>query len=89
MEIYLRIREPRRIAAGQTSRIARGELWEALHVINHIRDLVLLQMQDWILEGSLEGYRRIESRLENGVARKLAETVPTFQRRRSASIVAR
>lgn len=57
------------------ARIARGELWGALHVINQIRDLTLLQMQDWILKGSLEGYRRIESRLDDGVAAKLAETV--------------
>jgi predicted nucleotidyltransferase len=61
------------------SRIARGELWEALHVINHIRDQVLLQMQDWILEGSLAGYRRTESRLDRSLASKLAETVPKFE----------
>jgi len=57
------------------ARIARGELWEALHVTNHIRDLALLQMQDWILKGSLEGYRRVDSHLTQDIAAKLAETV--------------
>jgi predicted nucleotidyltransferase len=56
------------------ARISRGELWEALHVIDHIRDVALLQLQDWLLGGSLEGYRRLESRLDDDVATKLAQT---------------
>jgi hypothetical protein len=56
------------------ARIARGELWEALHVIDQIRDVPLLQPQDWLLGGSLEGYRRLESRLDDDVATKLSQT---------------
>ena len=56
-------------------RIERGELWEELRIINHLRDFAIMQAQDWILKGSLEGYRRIESRLPDDLAPKFAATV--------------
>ena len=57
------------------ARIARGELWEALRIINHLRDFALVQTLDWMLKGSLEGYRRIEARLAEDAAAKFAATV--------------
>jgi predicted nucleotidyltransferase len=56
------------------ARIARGELWAALHVIDDIRSLARLQMQDWVLGGLLEGYRHLESHLDEDAAANLIKT---------------
>lgn len=59
-------------------KIARGELWEALDGVHTIRSLVLVPVTVWDAGCPWEGYRRLESRLNDQVRARLANTVSTL-----------
>ena len=53
----------------------RGELWEALAGIHNIRSDARLPMLDWTAGRSHEGYTRLETRLDPGMAQRLEDTL--------------
>ena len=56
-------------------KIMRGELWEALAGIHTIRSDMLLPMLDWTAGRPHEGYRRLDARLDPGMAQRLDDTL--------------
>jgi hypothetical protein len=56
-------------------KIMRGELWEALAGIHNIRSDALLPMLDWTAGRSQEGYRRLDTRLDPGMAQRLEDAL--------------
>jgi predicted nucleotidyltransferase len=62
-------------------KIERGELWEALDSLHSIRTLALVPLLDWNAERSHEGYRRLERKMNQERASRLAATVAPMRAR--------
>ena len=60
-------------------KIMRGELWEALSAIHTLRSDALLPLLDWKDGRPHEGYRRLERKLDPGMAARLAATVAPLE----------
>ncbi|MBA2712957.1 MAG: aminoglycoside 6-adenylyltransferase [Rubrobacteraceae bacterium] len=60
-------------------KIMRGELWEALDGIHTIRSEALLPMLDWTAGRPHEGYRRLETKLDPGMAERLTGTLAPLE----------
>lgn len=56
-------------------KIMRGELWEALDGVHWIRSMALLPMLDWVADRPHEGYRRLESKIDQQLSAQLTNTL--------------
>lgn len=60
-------------------KIMRGELWEAVEGVNLIRSWAILPMLGWDANSPSEGYRRLEQKVDNQVAKTLELTIPAYE----------